>query len=62
MPSLENHRVLHSAVRRSNPFWLDTLRNSLFPIKSIIWVIFIINGRRLELSGLAVAKNIWVCG
>lgn len=54
--SLESCRVPHIAVRRSNPFWQVALRYSLFPIKSIIWVIFIINSRRLELSGLAVAK------
>lgn len=56
IPSLESRGVLPPALRRSNPFWLVALRYSLFPIKSIIWVIFIINGRRLELSGPAVAK------
>lgn len=56
MHSLQSRRDLYTALRRSNPFWLVALRYSLFPIKSIIWVIFIINSRRLELSGLAVAK------
>lgn len=55
IPSLESCRLLHTALR-SNPFWLVALRYCLFPIKSIIWVIFIINSRRLELSGLVVVK------
>ena len=56
MPSIDSRRLLHAVPRRSNPFWLVALRYSLFPIKSIMWVIFILTGRRLELSGPAVPK------
>lgn len=55
MLSLGSFRVLYIA-QRSNLFWLVAPRYSLFLIKSIIWVIFIINGRRLELSGPAIVK------
>ena len=36
MPFLESCRVLHTALRRSNPFWLVALRYSVFSVKSII--------------------------